>query len=491
VTEAPLQGDSNRRNGGMASAGGAALAARVIAQGAQLAMFIVAARILAPADFGVFALVAAVSAFLFVVGAAGWREFILGWGGSDRAVNQAITYSFLSGYVLTAVGVASAVVVVFVYKSPLVSALILTLSATLLLAPVTHTLGAILVRRGAISSLSFVTIVAELAGLAAGVAGLLAGWNIVALGVGKLVMQFVNLVGVALFARWPVRLIINGGFERQIFEFSRSILTTRIVGFVSGNAAIFIVGAFLGVAGVGYYRAAERVVSAISEMLFEPLRLVAWMVFRQAADGAEDPAGIRESLTRESHLIFPLLILCAAPVFVGAAIIADDVVGVLLGERWLPAAPVVTILALGGLMMTPSIVNEPLLTINGKVKILPPVSIFNAVVTVAIFLVFTQFGLIAAALARLGASAVVMASSFWVQVRHADAPWWGAIKKASPVYTGIVALIIVVLFANHWLTGQNISMAARLSVEVFIGVVAYFSVIFLVRPSFLRTTFWL
>jgi O-antigen/teichoic acid export membrane protein len=487
----PAGKDRKRRGGGMASAGGSALAARVVAQIAQLAIFIFAARTLAPADFGIFALVAAVSAFLFVLGAAGWREFILAWGGSERAVNQAITYSVLSGYLLTLIGVACAAVAALIYHSPVISHLIVTLSATLLLAPVTNTLGAILVGRGEVAALSLVTIIAELAGLAAGVAGLMAGWGIVALGVSKLAMQFVSLVGVWIFARWPIKIILRGGYQRQILEISRSILETRIIGFFSANASTFIVGWFLGVASVGYYRAAERVVSAVSEILFEPLRLVIWMVFRQAADRADSPGGVRDNLARESNLIFPLLILCAAPVFIGTSIVADDLVGVLLGAQWLPAAPVVSILALGGLMMTPSIVNEPLLTINGKVNILPKVSLFNAAVMVVIFLTFTQFGLMAAAFARLGASAAVMASSFWVQVKHADAPWWGVIKNISPVYTGIVALVIVVSFAGHWLTGQDFTMSQRLGAEVAVGVVAYLAVIFLVRPSFLRTTFWL
>ena len=483
--------DGASRGAAMAGAGGAALVSRVVAQIAQLGIFLVAARILTPADFGVFALVGAATSLLWVFGAAGWREFILGWGGDDTAVNQAITYSFLSGYFLTALGVLGAAIAVLVYQAPVVAVLTLTLSATLLLSPVSHTLAAILVRRGQVASMSVVLIIAELAGLAAGVAGLLAGWNIVALGVGKLVMQAIYLAGILFLSRWPAKFVLNGGYGKQIIDFSKSILTTRIVSFFSTNASTFVISIFLGVTSVGYYRAAQRVVSAFSEMMSEPLRLVSWMVYRQAADRAERPDEIKEKLGEECSLVFPLLILCAAPVFVGAAVISEDMVAVLLGEKWLPAAPVVTILALGALVMTPSIVNEPLLTINGRVKVLPILTLINAAITIAVFLAITRFGLIAAALASFTSSTVLMISSIWVQTKYTDAPWWGAFKRTSPVYTGTVALVISVLFANYWLAGQNISMVARLGIEVLVGAVSYFGVIFLVRPSFLRTTFWL
>ncbi len=480
---------SNGRNpGAMATAGGSTLVARIIAQGAQLALFLVAARVLTPADFGVFSITVAVSSLLFIFGAAGWNEFVLGWGGSNRATSQAIAYSAIGGYLLSVIGVGCAAVSILVFNAPAYAILILIFSATLLIGPLTYALGALLVRRGRVMTLSIILIVSELVGLAAGVAGLMAGWNIIALGVAKITMQLIHFTCVMLVARQPIKLVLNGGYAAEIFEISRSILSNRVISFISGNASTFLIGAFLGVASVGYYRAAERIVLAVSEMLFEPMRLIAWMVFRQAADGGGTPGEVRELLTQESRYFFPLMILCAAPVFIGLAMISDDLVGVFLGEDWLPAAPVVTVLALAGLLFTPTIANEPLLTISGKIKVLPPVALFNAVTTVVIFLVFTQFGLMAAAFARLGSSAIMLLTSFWMQGKHAGAAWWAAARTAAPVYAGVIGLVISVVFANLWLADYNLSVISRLGVEIVIGAVAYFFVILLVRPSFLRTT---
>ncbi len=487
VDQNASQGNA-RDAGAMATAGGSTLVARIIAQGAQLALFLVAARVLMPADFGVFSITVAISSFLFIFGAAGWNEFILGWRGANRATSQAIAYAAMGGYLLAAVGVGCAAISVLVFKAPAYSLLILMFSGMLLLGPLSYALSALLVRRGQVLTLSIILIFAELTGLAAGIAGLMAGWNILALGVVKITMQVIHFTCVMIVARQPIRLVLNGGYAAEIFDISRSILSNRVISFISGNASTFLIGAFLGVASVGYYRAAERIVLAVSEMLFEPMRLIAWMVFRQAAEGGATRGEVRELLAQESRYFFPLVILCAAPVFIGLAIISDDLVGVLLGETWLPAAPVVTVLALAGLLFTPTIANEPLLTISGNIKVLPPVALFNAVATVAIFLVFTQFGLMAAAYARLGSSAIMLLTSFWMQGKHAGAAWWGAARMAAPVYAGVVALILSVVFANLWLAEQDLSVISRLGVEVIIGAVAYFFVIFLVRPSFLRTT---
>lgn len=483
------ESQSRSRNGGaLATAAGSTLGARVMAQATQLALFLVAARVLLPADFGVFSIIVAISTLLFIFGAAGWSEFVLGSRGNDRATNQAIAYSVIGGYLMATIGVVSAAVCLLVFNAATLTVLILLFSATMFLAPITRVFGAILVRREKVFILNILLMASDLAGLAAGIYGLMNGWNIISLGAAKLVTQIVLFAGLMLFLRKPIIMELRGGYASEILEISRSILLSRVIGFVSGDSSTFLVGIFLGVANVGYFRAAERVVNSISEMLFEPMRLISWIIFRDAADDGKTPAEIRELLAQEGRYVFPLMILCSAPVFIGLAVISDDIVNLFLGETWLPAAPVVTILALSALLITPSNADEPLLTISGNIKVLPPVALFNAVVTVVVFLVFTQFGLLAAALARLASSVVVMATSFWMQGKHAGAPWWAAIKTSAPVYAGAIALVIAVLGANYWLVEQGFGLFTRLSLEVLVGAVSYFLVILLVRPSFLRST---
>jgi len=486
-------GAGDSANGGaggrpsVVGAGGWALGARAVAQIAQLALFIVAARVLNPADFGLFALVQAASVLLFVVAAAGWREFIMGWGGNPRAVNQAITLSIFSGYAMAFIGLGVAYTAVLRFEAPVVGALSAILSLTVLISPITNAFGAILVRRGDLRAMSVSTILAEIFGLAVGVWALMEGWGILALGVSKLAMQFLNLIGVMLAARWPVKLLLRGGYGSKIIEVSRQILAHRVISFVSSNAGVFIVGSFLGIFAVGLYRAAERVVSSIAELIFEPLRLVGWMMFRNAADKAKSADGTREELTREASFFLPLLIIFASPIFVGLAVVAEDIIVVLLGEAWRGAAPVASLLAVSALLMVPTVATEPLLTMTGKINRLPPVALFNAIVAVVVLFAFVQFGLLAAAAARLVASAVTMLTAVWLQDRYAKAPWWRTIKMAAPVYTALVALVAAVVGARMLMANYEVLLAVKLAIEVGVGAVAYFVVLYVIRPSYLRS----
>ncbi|MGE0408051.1 MAG: oligosaccharide flippase family protein [Amphiplicatus sp.] len=489
---APLaDGEETAARPSLVGAGGWALSIRVVSQIAQLLIFIAAARVLAPADFGVFALVQAASVLLFLVAAAGWREFIIAWSGRPQAINQAITLSILSGYAMAAVGLGGAFLLTLGFGLATVGMLAALFSVCVLMAPMSSAFGAILVSRGHMRALALSNMIAETIGLIVGVWLLFSGWGILALAAGKIAMQAVDLVGVIFAAKWRLQMQIRGGYGAQIVEISRQILANRVIGFASTNAATFIVGAYLGVASVGYFRAAERIVSSIAELIFEPLRLLGWMVFRGAADGARTSTGARDNLSKEAGIFLPLLIVFASPIFIGLAVVSEDLVVVLLGEAWKPAAPVASLLAVAALFMIPTVATEPLLTIAGKIHRLPPVALFNAVVAISVLFAFTRFGLFAAAGARIFSCIVLMATALWLQDRYAKAPWMSAIMNAAPVYSGLFALIFSVYGTRWFLQDFSVSASGALAVEVVVGAIVYFLTIFLIRPSYLRTTLWL
>ncbi|MEO1014347.1 MAG: oligosaccharide flippase family protein [Pseudomonadota bacterium] len=470
----------------IASAGGSMLAARIASQVAQLALFVAAARVLNPSDFGVFTLIVAVSNLLLLLASAGWREFILGWRGDENGINQALIFSILAGLGFGALGALAAFALAVLGFGAVISILTLILSAYVALCAPGVALSAVLVRKGAVGSFSAATIIGEFAGLAFGLYGLFAGWGVLALGASKLGGQIVNLVIVAAAARWPLRLTLAGGSRREILDFSREILASRIIGFVSNNASTFVIGAFLGVASVGYYRAAERVVSAVAELVFEPLRLIAWMAFRHAADGANARSDVIRRLTDEAQVFLPMTLLIAGPAFVGLAIVAEDLIVLCLGETWAPAAPIAVILAIAFLFLTPSVATEPLLTVTGRIQALPPVSLFNACVSVAVILAFTPFGAVSTAIGRLIAYAVAMGTSFWLQVRHARTPWLSIMRRAAPVYGALAVMLSAVFAARAMLPGEGLNVIWRLAADVGVGALAYVGSVALIQPSYVR-----
>src|SRR5690606_9341269 len=144
--------------------------------------------------------------------------------------------------------------------------------------------------------------------------------------------------------------------------------------------------------------------------------MLAWTVFRNAR---RQNGGTVRAFQEEARIFFPALLVLAVPVFLWIAVEADALVLGLLGPDWLPAVPVVVLLALSQCLFLPTYATEPLLSMAGQVRQMPLVSLTNALVAIALALVTAPFGMIAVAVGQGLAALVALATSIWLQQRHA------------------------------------------------------------------------
>lgn len=465
---------------------GLAIAARVSVKLSQFGLFVVAARMLAPADLGAFALVAAACAALIAIAGAGWGEVVGRYGDDPRAVDQAAACAVYLGYVSAAIGVAAAAIAVVVFDAPVISILIVTFAAGVLVSPVTAVFGAAHRRMKGPAPSSVALASGELVGAGVGVAALLSGWGVISLGLAVLVAQLFSFAGVAALRGRSVRLLIGGRYVPEITRIAFSDACRRMVAWTKDDAPLLIVGGFLGVAGAGTFWVAKRVVSAVASMGFDPSRALAWVSYRNALNGAPPDADRRQTLADASKAIFPLILLYCSPLLLGLAIVSADLVEVLLGANWLSVAPIVSALAVAALLMTPTIVSEPLFGLLGAQRPMMTDLIFQASFSVAFYFALAPFGLEAAAAAQVATAIVALGVSIWMQSAHAGAPWRTAAKAAAPIYTGLLLLGLSVLASNWWLVAQGIDASKRLGTEIALGALAYVLSIVLVRPSFAR-----
>ena len=123
---------TERRRPDTALRGG--LSATVAMAGEQLiqfAIFLIAVRVLSPAEFGTFALAAAVIALLRLMSVAGWPEYIMSCKGSSRRPRQALFAAMASGALCALAGLLLSFAAQTAFNGPDTGALIRALSAAI------------------------------------------------------------------------------------------------------------------------------------------------------------------------------------------------------------------------------------------------------------------------------------------------------------------------------------------------------------------------
>ena len=395
---------------------------RVISQACQLAVFVVAARVLGPAEFGLFALVSACAILLMRAAEGGWAAYIMAWSGDGSVPGQVLFVALLSALGAGALGLGIGAALPALGLAWSTAELVMLFALWLALAVMSSAQKGVLIWQKRLTAAALVEIAAELVGLAVALGALFAGAGVFALVFGRLAFQSVHLAAMVALTRVYPRAGIAGQPLRDLLAMSAQLFTVRMIYHLRLYAATFVVGAFLGPAAVGFYRAGERLVSALGEVVSVPAHTLGWGLFREARDAG---GGGTARFQQTAGVFFPTMIALTAPVFLWVAIMAEDIVLGLLGEDWLPALPVIAILAAARLLLMPGAVTEPILTVAGEIRRLPRISVLYLVATLALVLVAAPFGLVPLAVSQLAMAGLIAATTMWLLRRYAAIDWRG------------------------------------------------------------------
>lgn len=443
VTKARRSDQSNGKSGTFAG-GALTVVERITAQAGQLIIFILAARILGPAEFGVFALVSACAILLLRVSEFGWAQYIMSWAGDSTLPRQVLMIAIFSGVIFAALGMLVGIGLPFVGLSVQTSYLVILFSFWVLLATTSSAQKGIMIWQDKLKSSAFAGILGELAALGVGMGALLTGYGVLSLVFGRLAFQSVHLIASFVSTRMTPAFGLKGAQLHEMLVFSGQLFTTRMIINIRTYAATFIIGGFLGPASVGYYRAAERLVGAMAEIIAVPTEVLAWSLFRQTRDGAK---GSLQGFQDRANGFFRILLALAVPLFIWLALSGQDLILGLLGPEWLPALPIVAILALSRAVMLPGLATEAILSLAGQIKRLIPFTILFLVLSVGLILIGVQFGLYAVAWSQVVVGVVVLSATIWMQGRYGQINWTivarGCLRLLIPMAVGTGAMMLM------------------------------------------------
>lgn len=461
--------------GSVAFAGALSSIARITAQVSQFVIFIIAARVLSPEEFGIFALVSAAAIILFRVSQAGWPEFIMSWKGDPAVIEQVFFVALVAGFFAMGLGVLLAAGAGW-FAGSAIFYLSLCFAIWVPASTVAAAYQGIMVRSDKLAQTAVTLLLGEATGFAITVWALLAGMGVFALALGRLAQQAVHVGAGAIFTRAVPRTGIPGPILGEVLSFYKQVLSSRVLINVSTNAVTYIIGGFLGAAAVGYFRAAIRLASAVLEVIGEPTRLLAWAVFRRAVHGKED---VRAAIERQANVFYPVVYAVAMPLFLMLAIFAEDLTVGLLGETWAPAASLVAILALAQFLTIPAFVTETVLSITGTVSRLPRASLLVAIVAIVVTLVAAPFGVVAVAWSQIALQAVFFAVHATLQSRHAGVDFRRIAVRCWKAAVLIVALAVPLFLLEQGDFGREMHPLLRaIALSLPFGV-AYLAVLYM------------
>lgn len=438
----------------------------VLQFGSQVAL----TRMLLPTDFGLIAMVAPLIAAALLLTDLGLSAATIQRPTiSQSELSSLFWLNVLIGVMLTVVAAAAAPLMTHFYRTPALLPVEIAMSATLLIASLGAQHFAILNRRLQFGAIAIIEVGALLVSVVVGVGGALSGlgyWSLVT-------MQIANGVAMTVmawaFTRWrPSRPRI----ERHAFHlirFGGTVTGYNLLGYLITNLGSVLIGARFGAGSLGIYdRAYKLIFQPLWQMTAPASRVAVPLLSRLAAD---------EEDYRSSYLaMLGGVLLLTIPGLLCAAAFAAPIVRVLLGERWIAAAPIFGWLALCALLLQLRQAAGWLFVSQGRAEEQLKWGGLGSLAIVLSYLVGIHWGPVGVAMAMAVATAAIQVPLIWWAVtrsgpiRPKDAISLLAPLGAASVVTG--AILAMLAHQPVWTSFPRLVAVVILAYALFLGAVA-------------------
>ncbi|HBU5065296.1 TPA: oligosaccharide flippase family protein, partial [Klebsiella pneumoniae] len=247
------------------------------------------------------------------------------------------------------------------------------------IASITSTHLSLMERESKFNSIAKVEIFSSITALILGVFVSYIGGGVYSLVTQTLAYSSLSAIGLFFYTRWIPSAYFSFAEVRGIFKFTSNLVLFNFVNYFSRNSDQIIIGRFFSSTILGQYSLAYRI------MLF-PIQNITFVLTRSLFPLlSRNQSNSQYSLSLYLHVLKTLAIVIP-PLMVGIAVVSDDFVKVVLGEKWNGVAILILYLAPTAILQSFISTTGSVFMAQGRTNTLFQLSLFNAFLQVGAFI---------------------------------------------------------------------------------------------------------
>ena len=445
----------------------------------NFAVFFISARYLAPADLGVFSLIAAYLMIFQVLGEGGLADFIVQRLEENPRQDSVIFFSQLAS--------SSALALLLLLGSPWLAprliahadavAIFAICVITIPLAAVVRVPEALLKKNLRFKALAYRGLV--MSALAGIVSVYLAyrGFGVWALVIKTLAEVIIDGIAIFMASRWLPLRIDRSDFAllKQPYAYGKHIIGARLTDTLYQRIDVFLIGHFIGNAGLGYYSVGQKIYQALLEVLSRVFTNVAVPYMARAK---EDPLAVR----RVYYQFVQIVAVVGLPVFVYIFLFAREIIGLLFGATWIESAWILQAFCVLGAVNCIAFFSGHVLMAMGDSKAFFGVLLKKALILIAFCLIGLNFGLTGIVIGVVAAGIAAVPLSYRCMQRWIDVDLQGLGQALSKgVLLALMAGVIAV--GAKWLLTQQTGAIKLVFSSCSLAIVAALAYWFIARKK--------
>ncbi|MEM5512652.1 oligosaccharide flippase family protein [Pseudoalteromonas sp. AS84] len=433
-----------------------------------LVIFIILSRILSPVDFGTAALAIVFVELTNTITRYGLVEVVVRNKNNLNLENSVFFSTILIGIVS-----ASFFIIASPYLEVLFEAPGLAISLQLLsIVPVMQALSTVpeglLKRDFKFKALAIRLLFSSL--FSGGIAIYLAyaSYGFYSLIIQKIISVLLSLLLVWKAINWRPNLNLTLGELLNTLKQGQPILLSSLIGQSIFRFVELIIGFFLGVVALGYFKIAGKLLDVIVQFTIRPIVDVSFSAFANLQDNANE---LEACYTR----FISITALFSLPIFVGGFVIGDEIVYLVFGDKWAESGVIFSISCLSGFSASLNYFFAPLCHSTHDSHIPFRLRIVEFIVVIALVSIFSQYSIYHVAYSNVVTATILSLGILLILKKKFFFSIDTIIKALLPsIVSSLIMGGILYIVLHLFLT--DITSALKVTLSVLIGCSIYFIV---------------
>lgn len=236
-------------------------------------------------------------------------------------------------------------------------------------------------------ALTISSLVAVIIGGAVGIVLALNGMGVWALAIQALLSNVIRVVVIWFYLKWIPLLKFSLNSFKELFGFSSKILLSTIMHTLYMNMYTLVIGKFYNTTDVGLYNRSNTLANFSSVNLTSVIQRVFYPVLCEQQDNDEMlKKTLRESIRALALVIFPSCLLLA--------LFAKPLLYIVFTPKWLPAASLLSILAISFALYPLLSMNIQMLQVKGHPELFLKAEVVKKILAIILLVVSLKYGII-------------------------------------------------------------------------------------------------
>ncbi len=305
----------------------------------------------------------------------------------------------------------------------------------------------------------------------------LMGFGVWSLVYGQLGSKLISTITSFKLSRWHPRLEFSIPMAKEQFAYGKFMWAFVVLSAIGDAVDKVIIGKVLGAASLGYYGLAFNLSNLPATNITSLVNQITFPAFSKVQN---DRAKLKSAFIKTlSHVA-----IISMPIAFGILAIAENLVVVVCGKKWLPAVPLIKILVFYGMSMSISSLTGPIFKAIGKPNVMLYTSILHHLVKIALLFFLIDYGAVGicyAVVIPLFLSAVI---AFILVAHYLEL---AATEIIRPIATSIVCSVamfgVIKIFEISIKANVALSLNTLLLSSITLGFGAYLvAAFFISRP---------